>query len=337
MNGNRIVSLSLLGQYINCVTEHAAECGVPVAFLGESSCYGLASVLVSRCQKYRSLFCCYTSHKLTYNDKNHYTTNVQAVLGQIATGGGAEHWEEQLACVQIPAMTKVSFIELERSFGRVFQQLVADNLLTAGKEERALAIAQGDFHNGVPAITVVVDGGWSKRSHKHSYNAKSGVGVIFGAAIKELLFNKYCSICAISNHNNSPTPSHQCFKNWNGTSCAMESDIIVEGFQLSEQMHGIRYMWFIGDGDSSVYHAVVTNVPSYGRHVQKVECANHAVKCYRNRLEALCKEHPEYCRHHGLSEAKMKRITHGARCAIFLKCTAKLVMLLHSVMTSGMA
>ena len=320
MNGNRIVSLSQLGQYINCVTKHAAECGVPVAFLGESSRDGLASVLVSQCQKCQSLFRCYTSHKLTYNNKNHYTTNVQAALGEIATGGGAEHLEEQLACVQIPAMTKVSFIELERSLGRVFEQLVADNLLAAGKEEKALAIARGDFHNGVPAITVVVDGGWSKRSHKHSYNAKSGVGVIFGAATKKLLFigvrNKYCSVCAISNHSNSPTPSHQCFKNWNGTSCAMESDIIVEGFQLSEQMHGVRYMWFIGDGDSSVYHAVVTNVPSYGRHVQKVECANHAVKCYRNRLEALCKEHPEYHGRHGLSEAKMKRITHGARCAI---------------------
>ena len=93
------------------------------------------------------------------------------------------------------------------SLGRVFEQLVADNLLTAGKEERALAIAQGDFHNGVPAITVVVDGGWSKRSHKHSYNAKSGVGVIFGAATKKILFigvrNKYCSIYAISNHHTS--------------------------------------------------------------------------------------------------------------------------------------
>ena len=79
-------------------------------------------------------------------------------------------------------MTKVSFIELERNLGRVSEQLVADNLLVTGKEERALAIAQGDFHNGVPAITVVMDGGWSKRSHKYSYNAKSGVGVIFRAA-----------------------------------------------------------------------------------------------------------------------------------------------------------
>ena len=95
----------------------------------------------------------------------------------------------------------------------------------------------------------------------------------------------------------------------------METDIIVQSFQLAEQMHGIRYLWFIGDGDSSVYHAVVSNV-SYGHYVQKVKCANHVVKCYRNHLEALCKEHPQCRGRHGLSEAKMKRIIYGARCAI---------------------
>ena len=44
-------------------------------------------------------------------------------------------------------------------------------MMVAGQEERALAVAGNDYHEGVPAITVVCDGGWSKRSHKHSYNA----------------------------------------------------------------------------------------------------------------------------------------------------------------------
>ena len=101
----------------------------------------------------------------------------------------------------------------------------------------------------------------------------------------------------------------------------MEADIIVEGFKLSEQMHRLRYIWFIGDGDSSVYHAVVIGVPSYGRFVQKVECANHVIKCYRNYLKALCKEHQEYRGRHGLSADKMKRITHGAHCAIKMHST----------------
>jgi len=50
----------------------------------------------------------------------------------------------------------------------------------AGKIEFELAIQQGSFHQGVPAITIIVDAGWSKRTHKHTYNALSGVGVILG-------------------------------------------------------------------------------------------------------------------------------------------------------------
>ena len=86
----------------------------------------------------------------------------------------------------------------------------------------------------------------------------------------------------------------------------MEADIILEGFRQSENMHGLRYLWLIGDGDSSVYHSIVTGVPSYGREIAKVECANHAVICYRNRLEALCNDKPLYRCTHGLSKDMMK-------------------------------
>jgi len=204
--------------------------------------------------------------------------------------------------------------------GAAFEATVSKQLLTAGQVERQLAIAQGNYHNGVPAITVVVDAGWSKRNHKHSYNANSGVKVIFGTATKALLFisvrNKYCSICAINTRNEKPIPTHHCYCNWPGSSCSMEVDIILKGFQQSEEMHGLWYLWLIGDGDSSVYHSVVTGVPSYGCDITKVEYANHTVKYYRNRLESLCNDKPDYRGKHGLSSAMMKRITHGAWCAI---------------------
>jgi len=66
------------------------------------------------------------------------------------------------------------------------------------------------------------------------HDAKSGVGVIFGAATKKLLYidvrNKYCTVYAIYERMQSPTPEHTCFKNWSGLSCVMETDIIVAGF-----------------------------------------------------------------------------------------------------------
>ena len=96
----------------------------------------------------------------------------------------------------------------------------------AGVEERSHAIANGDYLNGVPFITVIVDGGWSHRSYGHRYTSKSGVAVIIGAQTKKILFlgvrNKYCSICAI-HECKEKIPDHLCYKNWNESSTAMEA------------------------------------------------------------------------------------------------------------------
>ena len=80
-------------------------------------------------------------------------------------------------------------------------------------------------------------------------------------------------------------------------------------------MHGVRYIKVISDGDSSVLHAIHTTV-SYGRHVSKLECANHYVKCYHSHLEQLVKYFPHFKGHGNLSKSIIINIAYGARCAI---------------------
>ena len=140
--------------------------------------------------------------------------------------------------------TVITFCILERKLGGLFEEVITSDLLAAGLEEKQIATEKGEYHDNVPSITVVVDAGWSKRSHKHSYNANSGVGVIFGFETQCLLFvevrNKYCSICSVASSKGEDVSKHCCFKNWTESSTAMESDIIVEGFNLSKCMYGLR-------------------------------------------------------------------------------------------------
>ena len=154
------------------------------------------------------------------------------------------------------------------------------NMLEAGKEETKLAEERGDYHHGVPAITIIVDGGWSKRSHKHSYNAKSSVAIIIGEKTSKILHigvrNKYCSSCS----QGIPEEKHRCYKNWNDSSSEMETEVILDGFLKAEQTHGVQYLRFIGDGDSSVFPTSSQSVPIWGRDIQKIERSNHACKCY---------------------------------------------------------
>ena len=69
----------------------------------------------------------------------------------------------------------------------------------------------------------------------------------------------------------------------------MEADIILDRFLQLESMSGLRYCWMIGNGDSSMYNSMVIHCTTLGIDVLKVaiECTNHAVNCYRNRLEQL--------------------------------------------------
>ena len=81
--------------------------------------------------------------------------------------------------MNVPGMNKRLYTETEQFLSDTIRDLLAETMTAAGEKGCKLAMEKGDYHQGVPAITVVVDGGWLKHSHKHTYNAKSGVAVIF--------------------------------------------------------------------------------------------------------------------------------------------------------------
>ena len=176
-----------------------------------------------------------TSSHITTANTRLWTINLGAVLGEMATGGGASHLQQLMASTGIPAMSKSTFTATERYITNDLRSMLADSIIEAGKEERNNAEKSNRYFHGVPAITVIADGGWSKRSHKHSYNAKSGIAVIIGQHTKKLLFlrvrNKYCSVCSIAENAGKEKPTHQCIKigqlphqQWNQTFLSKDSD-----------------------------------------------------------------------------------------------------------------
>ena len=95
-----------------------------------------------------------------------------------------------------------------------------------------------------------------KKSHKHSYIAKSGMAVIIGNTSKKILLmgvgNKCCSVCCIAEKRQQPPTKCKCYKIWSSSWEAMEADIIAEEFRQAESMHGMCCMKVVGDGESSV-------------------------------------------------------------------------------------
>ena len=324
----RIINLELLSKHIEDITQHVVKCQTclkmskstdAITIVGEKHRDGLASIMGCKFNGCGQELTFATSNKISgLTGRPHWANNLAAVWGQMTVGGGFNSLQESMSVLGVPVMTKQSFIDTERIIGKWWWTALEESMLAAGKEEKQIAIKNEQYHQGIPAITVIVDGGWCKRTHKHSYNALSGVGVIFGKETKKLLYigvrNKFCSVCA-----KEGKKEHQCFKNWDGSSSSMESDIILEGFCMAEKQHGLRYTNFIGDGDSSVHTTLVSGVPGWGHAITKQECANHAVKCYRSALENLVKDKPHYKGRHKLTEAQRKRLASAVRCAIIMR------------------
>lgn len=316
IQGSRIVNIDELGDYINIISKHAAACGGQVVLTGEKR-NGLASIFSTKCG-YQISFASSKKVKGPRGMKR-WECNLAAVWGQMTTGGGHTPLSNTMSVLGVPVMSKGSYTPTQTDIGEWWRKKLNESMIEAGKEERLLAEQNGDFHHGVPAITVIVDGGWSKRSHKHSYNAKSGVGIILGLRTGKLLHlgvrNKYCASCA----QGISAEKHKCYRNWEESSSEMECDIMLEGFRNAEKTHGIRYTKFVGDGDSAVYPTLLTQVPVWGRDIEKIECSNHACKCYRNGLEKLATDNPQYKGKGGLTQNMRKRLTSAARCAIKMR------------------
>lgn len=108
------------------------------------------------------------------NDK--LTVNASIVTSTLNTGQGHSQLDQFSAILDMPCMSHKKYQKEHAFVANKTEMTMWEALEAAGKEETKLAIECGDVNDdGVPMITVVADGAWSKRSYKHNYNALSGV------------------------------------------------------------------------------------------------------------------------------------------------------------------
>ncbi|XP_063219205.1 uncharacterized protein LOC134529242 isoform X2 [Bacillus rossius redtenbacheri] len=310
IEGRRICDIRHVITKARQLEKHNLECKARIkgyfTYTGEKR-IGLRSVLHFKCTS------CDARTSIDTDPSD--TVNTAATWGTVMSGKGHAVIEQLFSLMEIPPASSSTFMKEEREIGKVWFESLTEAMEQAAKEEHLHALEEGHVDDdGIPYITVIVDGGWSHRSYGHSYNAKSGVAIIIGKKTGKMLFlgirNKYCSICSLSEKRNEQPTKHICYKNWSSCSSAMKSDILVEGFKASEETHGLRYFKYIGDGDSSVQKSIVERVP-YGLKVVKIECTNHLLKNLYKHLLKLSKENSGNKKI--LTPARMKHIQNRIR------------------------
>ncbi|XP_064465681.1 uncharacterized protein LOC135377293 [Ornithodoros turicata] len=289
VNGRRIVEIDHFFSSLQSLSVHSPfGCGLADMEIVSEHRRGLCSSFSLKCRMCLRKDVVTTEAPVDQLVQQRMDVNSSAVNGIVSIGSGFSGLRELLGALDIPGMAGSTYSKYQDIVAKGIDETAWEEIRKAGIEEARLAREAGDVDaDGFPIITVVADGAWCKRSYKNKYDALSGLAVIVGYRTKKVLFlgvrNKFCTLCASSKAGSSPK-KHLCFKNWDSSSTSMEKDIVVEGFRRSIELHGVKYVQLIADGDSSTYKSILEAAPYQHQVVQKVECRNHLLRNYVSRL-----------------------------------------------------
>lgn len=148
-------------------------------------------------------------------------------------------------------------------------------------------------------LKVSGDGSWKKRGFKSLYGVTTLIGYYSGKVIDLIVKSSYCAACnSWKNRKNTEEydawyEEHQpeCQENHQGSAGAMEVESIKEMFLRSEELFGVKYGNYIGDGDSKTFKGIL-DVNPYGDDfpVVKSECIGHVQKRMGTRLRKIAED-----------------------------------------------
>ncbi|GFS54315.1 uncharacterized protein TNCV_4808331 [Trichonephila clavipes] len=126
-------------------------------------------------------------HSSNHTDSEKNTLNNLSLLGALSTGSGFSQ-EEKFSVMNVRYMSKDKFASCEKVTAEFMKSYAQEEMVKAILDEKQLAESRGDIDSdGYYCITLIVDGGWCKRSYGHGYNASSGVSVLLGMSTQKIL------------------------------------------------------------------------------------------------------------------------------------------------------
>ena len=144
---------------------------------------------------------------------------------------------------------------------------------------------------------VSLDGAWQRRGYASLNGFVSAIERVTDKVIDVEVMTKSCRSCTQwSSKQNEPgyekwKVNHICPINHESSSSSMESEGALKIFHRSLEKYHIRYVNYIGDGDSSAFAKVAESNPYPGKSVNKLECIGHIQKRVGSNLIKLSQQH----------------------------------------------
>ena len=191
-----------------------------------------------------------------------------------------------------PPMAKSTFDDINSSVHNSYVEVSHESMKKGAKEVHD-KVSNNDQE--IVNTKVSGDGSWQKRG----YASLNGVVTLIsnGKCIDNEVMSKKCKQCDRWEHKKGTKEytnwkaEHNCSINHEGSAGAMEVNGLKRMFSRSVALFNLRYLFYIGDGDSKSYEEINKLNPYPGHQIKKGECVGHVQKRVGSRLRSIKRDY----------------------------------------------
>ena len=279
----------MLSEFISKIAKDCPQCGNSICCkLDLTSKQGYAHKLCLTCDACQeSVDSIYTSNKTEDGRASKYEVNVRMVAFVRSLGKGNEALELFSTYMNSPQpMNNTSYKTLLQHNHAANRKVAFASMSSAGVNVKSTVGGDG---------TVSVDGTWQRRGHVSHHGVVTAISTDTGKCLDVEVLSNICHSCITWEKEDKQSDKylrwkadHKCSSNHGGSAGSMESVGASRMFLRSQLQHDLRYVNYLGDGDSSSFKCVNDSKP-YGEDccITKMECIGHVQKRVGSRLRKL--------------------------------------------------
>lgn len=259
------------------------HCFCPLV-LSTSNRVGLAFTLTLKCtncsKKSKKTSSTLGKLKIGLDNKEYkaYDINIRFVYALRSIGVGQETGEMFAGVMNLPRPSKFS------KYNSMLMPLAQMVCVESMKQAVENTVQQND---GSRDIACAFDGSWQRRGFSSLNGVVTATSITTGQVIDVEIMSKFCQCKKRFEQEHEAS----CIANYSGSSGGMEVEGAAKMFARSEEKYGVRYKYYLGDGDCKGFETVRAQQPyGPGFEIEKLECVGHVQKRMGNRLRNFKKK-----------------------------------------------
>ncbi|XP_061180737.1 uncharacterized protein LOC133189369 [Saccostrea echinata] len=290
-DGQRIVELRYLSEQL----KSCPNCSTPLHlhFCKKERIYGLGSILYIECEMCQKVVKIYTGkeHRSsgTVKGMKIWDVNTKCGLAMDHAGLGPYQVSNFLTALNSPSIHPSTLRARENEIGATLRNYSNESCDEALLEEANLTSKSRedpDDEDDTSPINISFDAAWQKRGSGRSYNSHSATATMIGVETGKIVAFDHkttdCRKCLFTQ-----THDHECNKNFNGSSKAMESALAID-MAKSLKDRGFNISKITMDDDSTTISRMKKTVDP---NIRKLSDKNHVRKNISNALYKLQEKH----------------------------------------------